>query len=63
MAGRFCVKQRACFSDRLDGERLPFWRGLMVRFHLMICPPCRRVNASLSATRDALRELRDRDPQ
>ena len=63
MTDRFCVKQRALFSDRLDGQRLPFWRGLLVRFHLTVCPQCRRVNRSLETTRDALRELRDRDPQ
>jgi hypothetical protein len=59
MADRFCVKQRPYFSDRLDGAPLPFWRGLLVRCHLMICPPCRRYNRSLEATRDALHTLRD----
>ncbi|HEY2746481.1 MAG TPA: hypothetical protein VGL86_17740 [Polyangia bacterium] len=59
---KFCVKQRALFSDRLDGQRLPFWRGLMVRFHLAICPTCKLVNRSLVETREALRALRDRDP-
>jgi predicted anti-sigma-YlaC factor YlaD len=62
MTDRFCAKQRALFSDRLDGQKLPFWRGLLVRFHLTICPPCRRVNRSLVTTREALKELRDRDP-
>ena len=61
MADRFCVKQRPYFSDRLDGTRLPFWRGLLVRCHLTICPPSRRYNRSLEATRDALRTLRDLD--
>ncbi|HWE27961.1 MAG TPA: anti-sigma factor [Polyangia bacterium] len=61
MADRFCVKQRPYFSDRLDGARVPFWRGLLVRFHLRICPPCRRYHRSLEATRDALCTLRDRD--
>ena len=28
MKDRFCRAQRAWFSDRLDGEKLPFWRGL-----------------------------------
>ena len=62
MTDRFCVKQRALFSDHLDGERLPFWRGLLVRFHLAVCPACKLTQRSLAATRDALRELRDRDP-
>ncbi|MCU1282384.1 MAG: hypothetical protein JWM53_5930 [bacterium] len=61
MTDRFCVKQRPYFSDRLDGARLPFWRGLLVRCHLIICPPCRRYNLSLEATRETLRTLRDLD--
>jgi hypothetical protein len=55
-----CVKQRALFSDQLDGQRLPFWRGLLVRWHLMVCPRCKLVNRSLAATKDALSSLRDR---
>ncbi len=62
MTDRFCVKQRAWFSARLDGEELPFWRGLLVRCHLTVCRPCRQVNRSLVATREALRALADRDP-
>ncbi len=61
MTDRFCVKQRAYFSDRLDGVKLPFWRGLLVRCHLRVCPQCIRYNRSLEATRDALRGLRDID--
>jgi len=61
MVDRFCRKQRPYFSDRLDGARLPFWRGLFVRFHLFVCPPCRRYNRSLEATQQALRTLRDLD--
>ena len=62
MTDRFCVRQRALFSDQLDGERLSWWRRLAMRLHLSICAPCRRVQRSLEATRDALRDLRDRDP-
>jgi hypothetical protein len=62
MTDRFCVKQRAWFSDRLDGQPLPFWRGLLVRFHLARCPQCMRYQRSLEATREALRQLGDRDP-
>lgn len=58
----FCRPQRAFFSDRLDGVKLPFWRGLLVRFHLRVCPQCIRYNRSLEATRDALRGLRDLPP-
>ena len=63
MTDRFCKKQRAWFSDRLDDQPLPFWRGLLVRVHLAFCPQCIRVNRSLAATRDALRGLRDLDPK
>jgi hypothetical protein len=49
------------FSDHLDGQKLPFWRGLLVRMHLVSCPLCRRMNRSLEATRDALHALRDLD--
>ena len=59
MTDRLCVKQRAWFSDQLDGQRLPFWRRLMVRWHLAVCPRCIRTHQSLEATRDALRALRD----
>ena len=63
MTDRFCVKQRPWFSHVLDGQPLPFWRGLLVRCHLTICPPCRRMQRSLKATRDALRDLADHDPR
>ncbi len=61
MTDRFCRKQRPYFSDHLDGARLPFWRGLLVRGHLLVCPQCIRYRRSLAATRDALRSLRDLD--
>jgi len=61
MTDWFCRTQRAHFSDRLDGQPIPFWRGLLVRLHLRICPGCIRTNRSLEATRDALRRLRDAD--
>ncbi|HZS35226.1 MAG TPA: hypothetical protein VFF06_00290 [Polyangia bacterium] len=62
MTDRFCRKSRLHFSDRLDGLKVPFWRGLVVRLHLAVCPQCIRYNRSLAATRDALRSLRDSDP-
>jgi predicted anti-sigma-YlaC factor YlaD len=54
-----CRNVRSYISDGLDGEPLP----LLVRFHLRVCPPCRRVHRSLVATREALRALRDVDPE
>jgi len=62
MVGRFCRVPRSHFSDHLDGERLPLLVALRVRFHLLICAPCKRYHRSLAATRDALSSLRDRDP-
>lgn len=62
MTDRFCRSSRRYFSERLDGQRLPFWRGLIVRLHLRVCPQCIRFNRSLAATRDALGALRDSDP-
>ena len=59
MSDWFCIKQRVWFSPRLDGERPPFLRGLLVRMHLGICPRCIRYQRSLIATRDALHALRD----
>jgi hypothetical protein len=59
MTDRLCNHSRRWFSDHLDGEKLPFWRGLLVRFHLWRCPRCIRLNRSLVATRDALHALRD----
>lgn len=59
MANKLCTSARHGFSDHLDGERLPWWRALWVRCHLSICPACIRFNKSLTATRDALKALRD----
>jgi hypothetical protein len=54
-----CHGARTGFSCHLDGQKLPFWVSFKVRFHLMVCPPCRRLHRSLDATRDALGALRD----
>ena len=62
MTDRFCIKQRRYFSDRMDGAEIPFFRRLLVRLHLAICPPCIRYHRSLEATRVALKGLRDQDP-
>jgi predicted anti-sigma-YlaC factor YlaD len=56
-----CRPVRAHLSDQLDGEALPLATRLLVRLHLTICPPCRRVHRSLVATQAALRALRDAD--
>ncbi len=56
-----CAMVRAHFSDHLDGEEVGGGTSLLVRMHLAICPPCRRMHRSLRATRDALGALRDLD--
>ena len=61
MTNRFCRKSRPYFSDRLDGQPIPWWRALLVRLHLRVCPQCILYNRSLTATRDALGALRDTD--
>jgi hypothetical protein len=63
MTDKLCVNSRAYFSDHLDGVKLPMVRGLIVRWHLLTCPRCKRYQRSLVATRDALRDLRDLDPK
>jgi predicted anti-sigma-YlaC factor YlaD len=54
-----CRPARLYFSDHLDGEPLPLLTGVLVRFHLRVCPPCRRLHRSLRAAREALRALRE----
>jgi predicted anti-sigma-YlaC factor YlaD len=61
MASWFCKMPRRYFSDRLDGQPIPWWSRALVRMHLRICPQCIRYNRSLEATRSALGALRDRD--
>jgi predicted anti-sigma-YlaC factor YlaD len=57
MTDSSCRIARPHFSDRIDGMPLPFWRSMLVRLHLGICPECKRFNRSLLATREALRAL------
>ena len=61
MANWMCRVPRRYFSDRLDGQPIPWWSVLWVRFHERVCPDCIRYQRSLVATRDALAALRDPD--
>ncbi|HTQ04208.1 MAG TPA: hypothetical protein VMI54_10135 [Polyangiaceae bacterium] len=63
MVNRFCSHARRQFSDLLDGQAVPRWSAFVARLHLTICPQCRRVHRSLVGTQDALRALRDADPE
>ncbi len=60
-----CRVVRPLLSDAADGQ-LPWWKAAMVRFHLFICPPCRRLDRSLHRTLGVLAELsvsgQKRDP-
>ena len=48
-------------SDALDGA-LPWWKRLLMRVHLGICPGCKRTSDSLRDTVDAVASLRDVPP-
>jgi hypothetical protein len=61
MANRFCRHTRRQLSELMDGQPIPWWSALYSRFHLSLCPQCKRVHRSLLGTRDALRSLRDTD--
>jgi hypothetical protein len=58
-AGEYCAHVRPLFSEHADGEPLGFTMSALVRFHMLVCPPCRRFRRSLAATREALGALRD----
>jgi predicted anti-sigma-YlaC factor YlaD len=60
---RFCRQTRERLSDLMDGESLSWWSAFAARSHLALCPHCRRVERSLADTRDALRALKDLDPE
>lgn len=63
MAVKPCLIARSHLSDHLDGEPIPFLARAVLRLHLVVCPPCKRAHESLLATRDALRALRDVEPE
>jgi hypothetical protein len=51
-----CSQHRRVLSDELDGElRGP--RRWALRLHLLICPRCRRVDASLRQTVSVLHAM------
>ncbi len=59
MANRFCEFAREGFSDHHDGQPLGLFRAAAVKLHLSICPHCQRYDASLRASQDALKALKD----
>ncbi len=49
-----------------DLRTLPWWRGLALRLHLLMCPHCRRYAAQIRAIGTAARRLfqeHGEDPQ
>ena len=40
-----------------DVRTLPWWRGLALRLHLLMCPHCRRYAAQIRAIGTAARRL------
>ena len=49
-----------------DVRTLPWWRGLTLRLHLLMCPHCRRYAAQIRAIGTAARRLfreHGEDPQ
>ena len=49
-----------------DVRTLPWWRGLALRLHLLMCPHCRRYAAQIRAIGTAARRLfreHGEDPQ
>jgi predicted anti-sigma-YlaC factor YlaD len=51
-----CRQCRSALSDLHDGQISGVYRWL-VKLHLFVCRPCRRVNASLHQTVSKLRAL------
>jgi anti-sigma factor RsiW len=57
-----CKHTHESLSDALDGA-LPWWRRVLMRVHLRVCPGCARTERSLRASQEALRGLRDLPPR
>ena len=63
LADKFCAPARRVMSDAMDGEPLPLASRAVLRFHLTVCPHCKRVWRELEETRAALRDLKDSEPE
>jgi hypothetical protein len=53
-----CDHARRHLSDARDGQ-LPRWHELFIRFHVTVCPPCRRVDRAFTNVLSLLHDLRD----
>jgi hypothetical protein len=56
-----CRQTHEQMSDALDGA-LPWWKRMLMRFHLGLCPVCKRTDKSLREAVDATHALRDVPP-
>ena len=56
-----CEEVNARLSDALDGSLAP-WPALKVRLHLLFCPCCRVILATLKALPRLVEDLEDRAP-
>jgi len=56
-----CRDTHEHLSDALDGA-LPWWKRVLMRFHLGICPMCKRTGDSLRETVSVAHSLRDVPP-
>ena len=59
-------KEVATAIGRDDAQTLPWWRGLALRLHLLMCGDCRRYAAQIRAIGTAARRLfreHGEDPQ
>jgi len=56
-----CKRTHENLSDALDGA-LPWWKRVLMRLHLGICPGCARSAKSLKDTVETLGALRDSLP-
>ena len=56
-----CKRTHENLSDALDGA-LPWWKRVLMRMHLGVCPMCRRTSHSLERAVDTVASLRDLPP-
>ena len=56
-----CKQIHESLNEAEDGE-MPLWKRLALKFHLMICPCCKRTERSFHKTMCALSGLRDCQP-
>ncbi len=56
-----CRRAHDVLSDSIDGV-LPWWKRILLRVHLSICPGCARTDQSLRSCHGVVGSLRDMPP-